>query len=82
MSKPTDSTIRKLLNNEFTQITGICVVIWFFVVNVILPIANIEAQLSSIQLTLSDIKVTNANMDSRITTNSNDILVLKQLVGY
>jgi len=78
MTQPTDSTIRKILSNELTQIAGICMALWFFVVNVILPINNIESQLASIQLTLTDIKTTNANMDARITANSNDILVLKQ----
>lgn len=78
MSQTTDSTVRKILDNEFAQIGGICVAIWFFVVNVILPISNIEAQLSNIQVTLADIKTTNSNLDTRITTNANSILVLKQ----
>jgi hypothetical protein len=78
MTKSTDSTIRKILNNEIAQIISICVALWFFVVNVILPIAEIRSQLSNIQVTLSDMKATNSGFDTRITSNSNNILVLQQ----
>jgi len=78
MTQPTDSTIRKILSNEFTQVAGICAALWFFVQNVIIPINNIQSSLMVIQVTLADIKMTNQSFDNRITTNSNDILVLKE----
>lgn len=76
-----ENIVRKVLNNEFTQITGIVIAVWFFVTNVILPITNIQSSLASIQLTLADIKTINSNFDARITQNSNDIIRLQGQFG-
>lgn len=73
--------VKKILNNEFAQISGIAIAIWFFVVNVILPITNIQAQLSEIQLTLADIKSTNTTLEAKVNQNSSDILVIKSQIG-
>lgn len=78
-----ESKIRKVLSNEFTQIAGIGAGIWFFVTNVILPISNIQSSLANIQLILADIKTQNAGFDARITSNSDDLITLKErLIRY
>lgn len=82
MENPQISVIKKVLNNEYAQVMGIIGCCWFFVMNVILPIANIDSQLASIQITLADTKITNISLDARITQNSNDIIKLQQQIGY
>lgn len=72
-----ENIVRKVLNNEFAQMAGIVIALWFFVTNVILPITNIQSSLASIQLTLADIKTINSNFDTRITQNANDIIRLQ-----
>lgn len=73
-----ETIIRKVLKNEFTQVIGIAVGVWFFVTTVILPIANIQFSLTNIQNTLADFKSTSTNLDSRITQNSDDLITLKE----
>ena len=72
-----ESTIRKVLKNEFTQIGAIIAIVWFFVNNVIIPINNIQLSLANIQVSLADIKSTSSSLDARITINSNDIIDMK-----
>lgn len=76
-----ETVIRKILKSEFAQVSAIVVVIWFFMMNVILPIANIESQVANIQATLVEMKSTNANFDARITSNSNAIIILQQEIN-
>lgn len=72
-----ESAIKKVLKNEVTQLVGLAAGIWFFVTTVIIPINAMQATLVTMQLTLSDIKNTNTDFNSRITQNSNDILNIK-----
>lgn len=77
----TDNAIKRVLKNEYMQIISICVALWFFVTNVVIPISTIQSQLATIQLTLSEIKQNSSSLDTRITQNSNAIIVLQQKIG-
>lgn len=73
-----ETVVRKVLKNEFVQLAGLAAAIWFFVTTVILPINNIQFALANIQVSLSELKQNNTGLDTRITSNANDILVLKE----
>lgn len=51
--------------------------IMYFVTNVTLPMQAAQIQLTQIQATLLEIKTNYSNLDARVTTNSNDIITLK-----
>lgn len=74
----TETIIQKVLHNDYAQVVSIVVVVWYCFNSVILPIANTNFQLAEIKSTLEDIKTINGNFDARITTNANDILVIKE----
>lgn len=78
----TSTTLRKILSNEFAQLSGICVALWFFVQTVILPLNNIQFTQVQIQVTLADMKSINFQLDNRITKNTDRIIILEQQVAY
>lgn len=67
--------VRTVLKNEITWIVMIVATIWGCVQTVILPIQSLQFQITQLQVAISEIKT----YDTRITQNSNDILVLKQV---
>lgn len=75
-----DTIIRKFLKNEYAQFFSIAAAIWFFVVSVIIPINNIQNTVTTIQLSMKDFKKTNELFDTRITANTDSVLVLQEQV--
>jgi len=75
-TKNEESVIRTILKNEITWVVLIGGFVVTFFTQVIIPINTIQLQLVSIQNDITSLR----GYDSRITQNSNDILVLKEQV--
>ena len=76
MQQQEENIVRKVLKNEITWVISIATFIIAFFTQVIIPINTIQLQLVSIQSDITTIK----GYDTRITQNSNDIIVLKEQI--
>lgn len=50
---------------------------WFYS-SIVIPLSNIQVQITQIQLTLKSAAQNFVNLQSQITANSDDIIILKQ----
>lgn len=71
-----ESTIKKVFKNEVAQIIGIAAAVWFFVTTVIIPINNIQLTQATIQSGIADIKMANADFNTRINKNTQMIAII------
>lgn len=77
---PQENILRKILRDEITWLVFFLTAVYAFISQIIIPMNTIQIQLAALSIQLQEIKSYNASNDARITQNSNDILVLKQLI--